>query len=610
VGAATSSWVMYVVELMPAGGSPPVGTVLWSNPGNGSGFSSIVPAVPSATGVADVFGFQNDGTVQAITSSGVTAWSANVQNASAVPDFQGGLVVSRGDGNNGANIFKLDGITGQAYPAYNVSPSGNGGSIGVHTDGTVFAMTSSCTLSQCTESVIGIDPIAGTQKFSVPFMIPRSTPYLVQGGIIAGDGYYYVAFITVDTFGVPPNYMETNHLTLLRVNSTGAYDVLNRFLAYTNAAEAAESWIGAVTMITNADTGIFLALATNDGNPSYFVTTTGTSFSAVRGQQVPGLNYGVVPVLQAQDGSFVGSYYDLSTSQTNMAGFDGTGNVRWVISNQQPQIATADGGVITQSGTTFDQNGNATGLIANLPTYSWLGNAYQIGSALSQVQVNPLLYAVGFWEFEQANQSRIKTAPLPTDSKADSKVKGILTKTFWSKFSSSNCAAVVGNSNGLPLAMLGNSGSPLTYSLAGVINEQNLVNFYDISNGGVGNLTREQISTVQSPQTLTAYLGLGNAFTLIGQQKVKGQGPPIILAGGVLAGPNPEFVLVHEVLFHAYAALGDDAIFGNAYFTAQGLWRPANSGATTNISTWLSTDCKCTPGNPAAQSCQANTAKW
>lgn len=64
VGAATNSWVMYVIELMPAGGSQTVGTVLWSNPGDGSGFYSIVPAVPSATGVADVFGLQNDGTVQ------------------------------------------------------------------------------------------------------------------------------------------------------------------------------------------------------------------------------------------------------------------------------------------------------------------------------------------------------------------------------------------------------------------------------------------------------------------------------------------------------------------------------------------------------------------
>jgi hypothetical protein len=44
--------------------APPLGTVLWSNPGDGSGVTRIVPAVPSSSGVADVFAFQNDGTVQ------------------------------------------------------------------------------------------------------------------------------------------------------------------------------------------------------------------------------------------------------------------------------------------------------------------------------------------------------------------------------------------------------------------------------------------------------------------------------------------------------------------------------------------------------------------
>ena len=34
------------------GGTLPLGTVLWSNPGDGSGVQSIVPAVPSSSGVA------------------------------------------------------------------------------------------------------------------------------------------------------------------------------------------------------------------------------------------------------------------------------------------------------------------------------------------------------------------------------------------------------------------------------------------------------------------------------------------------------------------------------------------------------------------------------
>ena len=58
-------------------GPPPLGTVLWSVPASASA-GSIVPAAPSPTGVADVFAFQSDGTVQAITSDGLVAWTATV----------------------------------------------------------------------------------------------------------------------------------------------------------------------------------------------------------------------------------------------------------------------------------------------------------------------------------------------------------------------------------------------------------------------------------------------------------------------------------------------------------------------------------------------------
>ena len=73
-GTATADVTVSAVPL-------PLGTVIWSNPGDGSGVQSIVPAVPSTSGVADVFAFQADGTVQAITSDGITAWTANVSQA-------------------------------------------------------------------------------------------------------------------------------------------------------------------------------------------------------------------------------------------------------------------------------------------------------------------------------------------------------------------------------------------------------------------------------------------------------------------------------------------------------------------------------------------------
>ena len=56
----------------------PSGTVLWSNPGDGSRVGWTVPAVPSTSGLADVFALQNDGTVQAIRSDGITAWTLAV----------------------------------------------------------------------------------------------------------------------------------------------------------------------------------------------------------------------------------------------------------------------------------------------------------------------------------------------------------------------------------------------------------------------------------------------------------------------------------------------------------------------------------------------------
>ena len=103
-------------------GPLPIGTVIWSNPGDGSGVNYIVPAVPSTSGVADVFAFQADGTVQAITSDGTSAWTADLSQARyALPDFQGGLAVVTPVVAGQSSIYKLDGTTGQPYPAYTAS---------------------------------------------------------------------------------------------------------------------------------------------------------------------------------------------------------------------------------------------------------------------------------------------------------------------------------------------------------------------------------------------------------------------------------------------------------------------------------------------------------
>ena len=115
-------------------------TVIWSNPVSAS---QIIPAVPSATGVADVFALSggtvyHPTTVDAITSDGITAWSADITQAAGwiLPDFRAGLVAMLGN-----TITTLNGLTGQPASVYTIpNPSSTDvWSVGLHTDGTIFA---------------------------------------------------------------------------------------------------------------------------------------------------------------------------------------------------------------------------------------------------------------------------------------------------------------------------------------------------------------------------------------------------------------------------------------------------------------------------------------
>jgi hypothetical protein len=194
----------------------PLGTVLWSNPGDGAGVGSIMLAVPSPNGVADVFAFQNDGTVAAITSNGITAWTAQATQTSAVPDFNGGLVVANFVPNNYqvlSSIVSLDGITGQPDSTY--TPPGSTGlfsNVVVHPDGTIFTVQAPTNGSpNYAYSVVGIDPTSGAQKFSVP--LPQPTGSLVWdfdtvagNSIIAGDGYFYLPYLVFTSQPAAPGW--------------------------------------------------------------------------------------------------------------------------------------------------------------------------------------------------------------------------------------------------------------------------------------------------------------------------------------------------------------------------------------------------------------------
>jgi hypothetical protein len=108
------------------------------------------------------------------------------------------------------------------------------------------------------------------------------------------------------------------------------------------------------------------------------------------------------------------SFFNGSSWVNPMLAFTGSGQPLWSQTNDTPQIATSDGGVIGSSGTTYDQNGNVTGQ-APLPVQSWAGYAYTDGP-VDQVQFSPFAEANVFWPFTNfwptanANNSRNKAA--------------------------------------------------------------------------------------------------------------------------------------------------------------------------------------------------------
>jgi hypothetical protein len=453
-----------------AGPTLPVGTVIWSNPGDGSGVSSIVPAVPSATGVADVFALNADCNLQAVTSDGTVAWTANVGtstdqsgNSSCnqfLPDFQGGVVV-----NTGQSIYRLDGVTGAPYPAYGSFENCFTTPV-VHTNGTIFVVmltyvypptlcnyaTLHPFLTQqygswwlgntpgSSAAIVAINPLTGQQNFSVSmenstFTVPGESispngsstqPPSLGTPIIAGDGYLYVPYqyaeYSVNTSG---NFYDSTaeHSRLLRVGPAGdSSELVLEDLTGTTFAGSSGSVSNASmpSLITNSDQGILASYAISSSNETNgaptsnnlsfnLATASGTSLtSKVQMAGVPSQQGPITPVLQAQDDSFVGTVSTQSGS--SMIAFDQSGNTKWMQPGYTPQIATSDGGVIapSQSGqaVTFDQNGNVTGQIANMPTQSWFGNAYLGNGAIFQVtDAMPASATEDFWVDQDANQS-------------------------------------------------------------------------------------------------------------------------------------------------------------------------------------------------------------
>jgi hypothetical protein len=571
--------------------TPATGTVMWSVAGNGSGVNSILPAIPSATGAADVFAFQGDGTVWAIVKDGTLAWAANVgfpQNTLA--DFQGGLVIWANDG----SIYKLDGMSGQAEPAFVTSDTVL--RLGVHRDGTIFAVTRHDTESQPVVSVLGIDPSTGTQKFSVTvnLLAGLGADGALGPLMIAGDGYAYLPYATrdenVDAF--------TIHISLLRVDNTGASDVIP-VQDWSTLPDYFEIFPFSPGLISNADTGVVLTLATD---AFYIATTTGTNVSVVNTPLFPNQNTfsPYIPVLQAEDGSFIGTVVDNQSSQF-MVGFGASGNLLWSVPSETPRIALHGGGVVGTSGTTYDSSGNMTGQIPNLAALAWNGDGYQIGS-VDWILIDPVLYAGTWVAFQGGTQSANGTTGIPMDSTTDKAVKDILSPKMWDNFRlHSHCAAVLFAEQGFQQIM------NFAFSAYGLQQKfERTTHFYNVNDPTYANYSLKQLTggEVQFEGPISGRLGNADAgafnwgaekhSVVLLKQAVFQQSTPAV----------PKYTLVHELL-HAYTAAGDDAIYANTYFKSNGLHR-GNGNETLTLSGWLSTDCHCTPGQ--TQNCSANSA--
>ena len=288
--------------------------------------------------------------------------------------------------------------------------------------------------------MVGIDPTTGTQKFSV--LLDDQQPYYQLGPpggwtcstgtffsgdsaassiIVAGDGYAYVGYgyseynincTTGDSF--------ISHVMLLRIGSDGSYSKIKfqDVIAPLPDGIPPQADVVSLSMISNADTGVLVAWSAGWIGENYSVRpqfgmaiTAGTSVTNLNAPQVPGqcMN-ALAPVLQAQDGSFVGTVQAGPSCENQMVAFDASGNVRWTVPNEQPLYATPDGGVIGESGIFYDRSGNARNQLTPA-VQSWLTESYvSAGGAIADVQLPQIPWASSYQAITGGNPSFNGTA--------------------------------------------------------------------------------------------------------------------------------------------------------------------------------------------------------
>jgi hypothetical protein len=253
----------------------------------------------------------------------------------------------------------------------------------------------------------------------------NSTPTVLGGPIIAGDGYFYIAYqyqnetyvsqsavVCFTSYSATSTTNTAEHLMLLRVGTDGSSSKIdvkdwqssNMNVNGESVTTGAFPDLTAAKIITNTDAGTVLTWeAGTVAAVTYgFATTVDTGVAYFGSTAAP-----VFPVLQAQDGTVYGT----DNTYSKMIHFDQYGNTIWSVPNDYPQIATADGGVIGSSGITYDSQGRAEGQIANLPTKGWLGDSYQTGAnSIQSVEPVPVDPASSLGAFLSGNPSGNNTA--------------------------------------------------------------------------------------------------------------------------------------------------------------------------------------------------------
>ncbi|MFZ3213427.1 MAG: IPT/TIG domain-containing protein [Terriglobales bacterium] len=421
-----------------AGSSLPAGTPIWSLSLGGSGSSSVslAPAVPSSSGV-DVFAL-SPGVLSAIASDGTVVWTANSIPASPedgstlIPDFSGNVLLktpytyldAQGNSYFTHKVQKVDPNTHQLVNLYTFAavpttlyvPGDTIEVIAPHPTGVLFVQDSSFGRSLVTV----IDPSTGNQIQQI--VMNAQWPGLTNM-IVAGDGNAYIAY----TDSVNSPYPSE----LLRVSPDGSSAVID--LGNTATPYA--------VMPSADDQGVAVFLNSEDDSGNFYTYIDYVSQDVLVSQgsgtltgNLAGGPYGFLPVLQREDGSYVGTPQGIEPPPSPGAPVDlpvmtmaQGGGVLWqqdLGTSVTPLYATVDGGAIvtsTQPGSsqlgTLYTLGQGGGIASQAPdtgaVYSWLGQWYDApasAATLSAITGPAMLLAVAPWPMFQGNPSH---TPVP-----------------------------------------------------------------------------------------------------------------------------------------------------------------------------------------------------